>query len=139
MYKGRSPEPMTATFDPRQAPRREAGPEPLRRKRVLPVAVPSSGRSKIVNRLLVFVTVVLVVDALVGDKGLLERLRARRQYLSAHASLAVLKNENADLRDYARRLREDPSAIEMIAREELGLIRPGELLFIIRDAKPQAH
>lgn len=133
------PTPMTASFDPRQTRRREAGTEPLRRKRVQPVAVGSSPRSKVVNRLLLFLTVVLVLDALVGDKGLLERLRARRQYLSAYASLGALKNENAERRDYARRLREDPSAIEAIAREELGLIRPGELLFLIRDAKPQSH
>ncbi len=132
------PTPMTASVDPRQTRRREAGTEPLRRKRVQPVAV-GSPRSKVVNRLLLFLTVVLVLDALVGDKGLLERLRARRQYLSAYASLGALKNENAERRDYARRLREDPSAIEAIAREELGLIRPGELLFLIRDAKPQSH
>lgn len=111
----------------------------MRRKRAHPVAAPTARRSRIVTRLLLFVTIVLVVDALVGDKGLFERLRARRQYLGAHAALTALKHENADLRDYARRLREDPSAIEMIAREELGLIRPGELLFIIRDAAPRAH
>ncbi len=129
---------MTASFDPEQTRRRESGTEP-RRKRMQPVAVGSSPRNKVVNRLLIFATVVLVLDALVGDKGLLERLRARRQYLSAYASLAALKNENAERRDYARRLREDTSAIEAIARQELGLIRPGELLFLIRDAKPQSH
>ena len=33
----------------------------------------------------------------------------------------------------ARRLREDPSAIEEQARRELGLIKPGEVLFIVKD------
>jgi cell division protein FtsB len=32
-------------------------------------------------------------------------------------------------------LRENPQAIEEIARRELGLIRPGEKLFIIKDVK----
>ena len=33
----------------------------------------------------------------------------------------------------ARRLREDPAAIEEIARRELGLIKPGERVFILKD------
>jgi len=33
----------------------------------------------------------------------------------------------------ARRLREDPSGIEDQARRELGLIKPGEVLFIVKD------
>ena len=37
------------------------------------------------------------------------------------------------LRDMARRLREDPAAIEEQARRELGLIKPGEVLFIVKD------
>ena len=35
-----------------------------------------------------------------------------------------------------RRLREDPSAVEELAREELGLIKDGELLIILRDTPP---
>jgi cell division protein FtsB len=37
------------------------------------------------------------------------------------------------LREEARRLREDPTAVEEIARRELGLIKPGERLFIVKD------
>jgi cell division protein FtsB len=33
-------------------------------------------------------------------------------------------------------LREDPAAIEDIARRDLGLIKPGEKLFIIKDVVP---
>ncbi|HVL69347.1 MAG TPA: septum formation initiator family protein [Vicinamibacterales bacterium] len=116
-----------------RAPR---GPEPLRRKRVEPAPAGGSRRRKLLNLCLGFATVVLLVDALVGEKGLMERMRARRQYAEAAASLNGLKAENQRLREQARRLRDDPSAIETIAREELGLIRPGELLFIVRDAKP---
>ena len=42
----------------------------------------------------------------------------------------------ARLRDTARRLREDPATIEEVARRELGLIKPGEQLFIVRDVVP---
>jgi len=109
-------------------------PPPLRRRRVQPVVPPSPIRRRLLNYILALVTVVLVVDALVGDKGLIETMRARRQYANVAASLAVLRQQNALLRDDIRRLEEDPATIESIARQELGLMRPGELLFVVKDA-----
>lgn len=76
---------------------------------------------------------VLVVDALVGDQGLVATMRARKQYNQLAANLAWLRSENAGLREEARRLREDPAAIEEVARRELGLMSQGETLFIIKD------
>lgn len=76
---------------------------------------------------------VLFIDALVGDKGLLAMLQARQQYRDLEQSLAEVRAENADLREEAERLREDPSAIEELARRDLGLIKPGEKLFIVKD------
>ena len=84
------------------------------------------------NALLV-VGCVLVIDALVGDKGLLAMLQARQQYRDLEQSLAEVRAENADLREQARRLLEDPTAIEELARGELGMIKPGEKLFIVKD------
>ena len=69
-----------------------------------------------------------MVDALVGDKGLLETMRARRQYRDLAVDLAQKRQENA-------RLRDDPKQIESVAREELGLMREGEVLFIVHDVK----
>ncbi|MEW6322026.1 MAG: septum formation initiator family protein [Acidobacteriota bacterium] len=83
-----------------------------------------------------FVTIVLVIDAVVGEKGLLALLEARRQHAEVSVALMRVRAENASLREEARRLREEPAAIEELARRELGLIRPGEKLFIIRDVQP---
>ena len=88
---------------------------------------------RVLSALFFFVVCVLVVDALVGDQGLVATMRARRQYDRLSEDLARLRNENARLREEARRLREDPAAIEEIARRELGLMSPGEKLFIIKD------
>jgi cell division protein FtsB len=82
---------------------------------------------------LLFLSAVVAIDALVGDKGWLERTRARRQNAELSGSIQRLRSENARLREEARRLREDPAAVEELARKELGLIRPGELLFVITD------
>lgn len=86
--------------------------------------------------LLVFVGCVLVIDALVGDKGLVEMVKKRAEYRALEQTLAEARAANAALREDARRLREDPAAIEELARRELGLIKPGEKLFIIKDVSP---
>jgi len=80
---------------------------------------------------------VLVIDALVGDKGLLAMIQARQEFRALEQSLAEVRAENTRLRDEARRLREDPQAVEDLARRELGLMKPGEKLFIIKDVAPK--
>lgn len=98
-------------------------------------SLPRRRRSRVVRYLVVAVGCVLIIDALVGDRGFLAMLKARQQYRTLEASLARSRAENVRLREQARDLREDPRAIEDIARRELGLIRPGEKLFIIKDVK----
>jgi cell division protein FtsB len=93
-------------------------------------------RRRAVQYLLLFIGGVLVVDALVGDKGLIEMLKKREQYRALEQTLTRSRAENARLREEARRLKEEPAAVEEIARRELGLIKPGEKLFIIRDIPP---
>ena len=110
-------------------------PPPLRRRKA-PEAAPSTLRTRLLNYVLGFVTVVLVVDALVGDKGLIDTFRARRQHETIAAALAQKRQENARLREDIRRLKEDPGAIEALARQDLGLMRDGEVLFVIRDVTP---
>lgn len=136
MHPERRPD-MPLVPEPKPAPRKAArGVQPLRRKRAQPEPVVSPRGRRVINVLLGFATVVMLVDALVGEKGLSARLRAGEEYRQQLAVVDGLKLDNARLREKAARLRDDPSAIEAIAREELGLIRDGELLFIVRDVKP---
>jgi cell division protein FtsB len=86
-----------------------------------------------------FILVFMVFDALVGERGLVALVRAREEYQQHEASIDRARSRNAELRARARRLSDDPAAIEEIARLELGLIRPGEKLFIIRDVAPAAR
>jgi cell division protein FtsB len=101
---------------------------PSAKRRTQPSKRPAKGR-RIVQFLLIFVAVVAVIDGLVGDRGLLAMLRARHEYDELAATIARQRAENA-------RLREDPAAVEEIARRELGLIRPGEKVFIVKDVAP---
>ena len=95
-------------------------------------------RRRAIEYLLVFAGCVFLVEGLVGENGFLAMLKARQDYRSLEASLSQAREENASLREEARRLREDDTAVEELARRELGYIRPGEKLFIIRDADPAA-
>jgi cell division protein FtsB len=82
-----------------------------------------------------FTACVILVNSLVGDKGLMDTIHARRMMVAAAQDLARLKHENASLREQVRRLRSDPSTIESVARGELGLVRPGEILVTIKDVR----
>ena len=119
--------------------RKSRGPEPLRRKRVQPVPASNASRRRLLNMVLGFAAIVLLVDALVGEKGFMDRMRANREYRQHAAKLSALRHENADLRSQIIRLDTDPSAIEEIARREMGLMKRGELLFIIRDVRTPAQ
>jgi cell division protein FtsB len=99
---------------------------------------PARGR-RVLHVLLIFVAVVIVVDGLVGDRGLLAMLRARQDYDELTATIARQRADNGRLREEARRLREDPAAIEEVARRELGLIKPGEKVFILKDVSPASR
>lgn len=127
--------PMPIPRDPTPDPPSRASAAPLRRKR-LPPAPRGQRRRTVVHLALVFVIFVLAVDGLIGEKGLIETMHARRQYREVAASLERLQQENARLRERVRLLANDPGTIEAVAREELGMIKPGEILFIIRDARP---
>jgi cell division protein FtsB len=118
---------------------RDAGGFAVKKKTKSPDSASSSTprrRRHAVQYLLIFVGCVLVVDALVGDKGFLAMMKVRQEYQTLEQSLATAKSANAQLREQARRLREDPDAIEDIARRELGLMKPGEKLFIVKDIGP---
>lgn len=99
--------------------------------------LPRQRRRRALAYFFLLVGSVLAIDALVGEKGLLAMLQARQQYRSLEESLANVRAENARLREEARRLREDPDAVEDLARREIGLIKPGERLFIVKDVAPR--
>lgn len=73
-----------------------------------------------------------MANALVGESGLLATRMASRQQARLAERIVDLKGENEELREQVRRLREDPTFIEEIARREFGLTYPGEHVFILR-------
>jgi cell division protein FtsB len=85
---------------------------------------------------LVIVTLVVLIDAIVGEKGLVALMRARDLESAVASDLQRVRDENQRTVEQARRYREDPATLEELARRDLGYIKPGEKLFIIRDLPP---
>ena len=110
-------------------------PERARSRR--PAAPRSGSRTgRLIQLAIAAVALILVVESLFGSRGLSAMLEARRQYQAVASDVERLRAENLRLRGEARRLREDPAAIEEAARRDLGYAAPGEKVFILRDARP---
>jgi cell division protein FtsB len=73
--------------------------------------------------------VVMMGLAIGGEHGFLAMWRMQRQMAQLAYEVRMIEQENRDLGREIQRLRHDMGYIEKIAREELGLVRPGELVF----------
>ena len=83
--------------------------------------------------LLIFVATALVANAVVGERGLIATRAAERHAMALAAEIETIQVQNDELREQAKGLRTDPKAIESVARDELGLMRKGELLILLQD------
>ena len=70
-------------------------------------------------------------SALFGQKGLAKLLALEIQRRALRTEVAHLQGERKALENEVRRIREDPLYLERLARRELGMVKPGEILFII--------
>jgi len=78
----------------------------------------------------------LLGSSLLGSGGLLDlwRLRAERAALGEDAFHLLAKND--ELRQRILRLRHSDRALERLARQELGLVRDGEIVYRFRPRSP---
>lgn len=67
----------------------------------------------------------------VNDRGFLQMRRQRVQLVKAQANVSDLDKENRRLEEEIARLKSDPNAVEKIAREELNLVKPGEVVLVL--------
>ena len=91
----------------------------------------SSGGRRIIRLVLWFATAFFAIQTLIGDGGLPDMLQASRERRELAAAITALKAENRRLAGIEDRLRRDSKAIEAVARGDIGLILPGEVLFIV--------
>jgi cell division protein FtsB len=92
----------------------------------------TSTRRKAVMLFSAVAFIALVVGSFLGDGGMLALWEGQARAEQARFELEELRAQNERLADEIRALRSDPRAIERIAREELGLAAPGEVVFVVR-------
>lgn len=73
--------------------------------------------------------VLLIIQDVLGTHGVLAMHHSQKQATELHNQIKQLDQENRKLQGRVERLKTDPAAIERIAREEMGLARPGEMIF----------
>lgn len=93
---------------------------------------------RILYTLAALILVALVLDGVFGSHGLIATYRLRLQVRQAQQKTEQLTRENQEFAGQVRQLKSDPSAIERVAREKMGLVKPGELVFKL-PAKPSAN
>jgi cell division protein FtsB len=76
----------------------------------------------------------LVMHAIFGDNGLVVLRRRQREYRELQKQVETLGRENQQLELENTKLESDPKAIERLAREQLRLARPGEIIYTLPDA-----
>ena len=80
--------------------------------------------------LILFISFLLLLagySALFGEYGYVALRKAERRSQEYTQQIEQLKKENQGIKNEIRALKKDPTAIEKIAREELGLVREGEI------------
>ncbi len=99
----------------------------------------SAMRRRVMRGGLVLVLVLALADGVFGARGLIENMQLRQRNAALESAIEQMDTGNAGLIEEIRRLREDPAAIEELARGELELMKEGELLIILRDAPAPAR
>jgi cell division protein FtsB len=112
-------------------------------------AVPNKVASKVENgrdfggffkrhmrEILVVALLLLAVHDVFGEHGFLAMWRTQKQLTQLRGDIDRLNKENTKMTNQVTALKTDPETIERIAREQMGLAKPGELIFKLPAAAP---
>ena len=72
---------------------------------------------------------VLALSTLFGERGLLHVQHLSQEQAALESRVFVLLRENEALRECIEQLKTDDAFFEKVVREELGFVRPGELVY----------
>ncbi len=71
----------------------------------------------------------LLVQDIFGTHGVLAMRRSKKEAADIQKEINRLESENCRMEDGVENLKSDPQTIERIARDEMGLAKPGEYIF----------
>jgi len=87
--------------------------------------------------ILVLCVFALFIHDIFGTHGFLAMRRTKLEIDRVQKDINRLAKENAELSDEVKSLKTDPHKIESIARDELGLAKPGDVIIKIPQSQQQ--
>ena len=75
----------------------------------------------------------LLLHDVFGTHGFIAMRRTQKEIEQIREQIGKINDQNKSLTEQVNSLKTDPKSIERIAREEMGLARPGEMIFKIPD------
>ncbi|MCC6545344.1 MAG: septum formation initiator family protein [Nitrospirae bacterium] len=78
-------------------------------------------------------SVYLIISFLFYDIGFIKYLKMRGEYNRINADIKRLQEGNKNIREEVKLLKTDPDYIEAYAREKLGLVKEGEIIYRFED------
>jgi cell division protein FtsB len=85
---------------------------------------------------LLLVSIALIVHNIFSQNGYLASRRQRKELQTLQQKILQLQQENEQLDKENRALKSDPAAIERLAREQMGLSKPGEKIYKLPNKAP---
>jgi cell division protein FtsB len=84
---------------------------------------------------LALLSIVLIVHEIFGQNGYLVMRRQAREVQARKAQIQKLTQANQQLEHQVKALKTDPEAIEKLAREQMHMARPGEIIYTLPQKK----
>lgn len=94
-------------------------------------------RRRIVLGLVVIAGLYTFWSLVAGEMGVVKYYRMRAQERALSAEIVHLKQDNLRLIQEVRSLKHDPAYLERLARDSIGLARPGEVVYYYGDPSPR--
>jgi len=86
---------------------------------------------------LILLCLAFIVHEIFGQNGYLALRRQQRELETLQQKIQQLQQENEQLERQIKALRSDPKAIEHLAREQMRMARPGEIIYTLPEKDPQ--
>jgi len=85
--------------------------------------------------LALLLNIAFLLSLFFGEMGLVNASRLKKVHTELQGEVESLRSSNARLRQEIEALQQDPSVIEHLAREALGLVKEGELVYQFFDSE----
>jgi cell division protein FtsB len=83
---------------------------------------------KVGRYLLLFVVFMALIISF-GNRGLVDNYKMQEKLRALEKTNENISNANGELKQTIMLLRSDPATIERIARDELGMVKPGDIVY----------